>query len=128
MKNDDNIDCDDNLSNNVKWWKSWWSFGPLVLWPEWAVDRRQRERDGGFKYFDNDHVHADDLVDDDEDYCHDNDQVRADDPVVDDEDYFSDDDHLVTDEICQMIYMLTVFKMPFLQKKALRPQNDNSEE
>ena len=34
--------------------------GPLVLWPEWGVDRRQRERerDGGFKYFDNDHVHA----------------------------------------------------------------------
>ena len=57
-----------------------------------------RERDGGFKYFDNDHVHADDLVDDDEDY-------------------FRDDSHLMmrtifamvtifamdTDEICEII-------------------------
>ena len=44
--------------------------GPLVLWPFGLNGGLTggRERDGGFKYFDNDHVHADDLVDDDEDY------------------------------------------------------------
>ena len=83
--------------------------GPLVLWPEWAVDRRQRERDGGFKYFDNDHIHADDHVDDDEDY-------------------FRDGDHLDTEDVCQIIYMLAVFKNTAFTKNALCPQNDKSEE
>ena len=100
----------------------------MVFWPEWGVDRRQRERDGGFKYFDNDQVHADDLVDDDEDYCHDNDQVHADDPVVDDEDYFRDGDHLDTEDVCQIIYMPAVFKNAAFTKNALCPQNDKSEE
>ena len=51
--------------------------GPLVLW-SFGLNgglTGGRERDGGFKYFDNDLVHADDHVDDGEDYLYDDDHV-----------------------------------------------------
>ena len=35
MKDDDDIDCDDNLSNNTMS-NGGRADGPLVLWPEWG--------------------------------------------------------------------------------------------
>ena len=46
----------------------------------------------------------------------------------DDEDYFRDGDHLDTEDVCQIIYMLAVFKNTAFTKNALCPQNDKSEE